>query len=83
MDSNGSILILDKVDWSGCSGLREKRVEGRPRRRQAEVDRSRKASALRSNQRSYFIHSQKMQAIVCLQSEPIIQLIGFYFSNEG
>ncbi|MDQ7862375.1 hypothetical protein RCO48_19355 [Peribacillus frigoritolerans] len=44
----------------------------------------RKASALRSNQRSYFIHSQKkMQAIVCLQSEPIIQLIGFYFSDEG
>ncbi|MGJ3197725.1 hypothetical protein [Peribacillus frigoritolerans] len=26
---------------------------------------------------------KKMQAIVCLQSEPIIQLIGFYFSNEG
>ncbi|MCD1163833.1 hypothetical protein [Peribacillus frigoritolerans] len=50
---------------------------------QAEADRPRKASALRSNQRSYFIYSQKMQAIVCLQSEPIIQLIGFYFSNEG
>ncbi|MBX9957605.1 hypothetical protein H7T43_22280 [Peribacillus simplex] len=26
---------------------------------------------------------KKMQAIVCLQSEPIIQLIGFYFSKGG
>ncbi|MED3910387.1 hypothetical protein P4597_14500 [Peribacillus simplex] len=64
------------IGVEGTRLLREKRVQGRPRRREAaRADRPRKASALRPNQRSSYTNKKTAGKLeihrVCLQSETL------------